>query len=167
MLTVLRFGLLLILMIAITKVSSAQSSVQLLDLHPDNSTTLEHPGVTTSQQCWNMCLNNPQCSAMVYHSKFQGCYLKTGNISGWKPWNEGFTVVKNRSSVKLDGLHPDSASELEHPGVTTGSECREMCQTNSRCKAAVYSQKYKGCYLKTGKISGWRNWPEGYTVVIR
>lgn len=67
------------------------------DQHPQGAQTFKLNGpVMPPGDCQIQCAQDPNCTVYVY-SKYEGCYLKTGEITGWEPWQgEGFAGVKVR-----------------------------------------------------------------------
>lgn len=76
-----------------------------------------------------------------------------------------FTASAYSGYVTVEKMHPDNSTTLLHPGATDESGCVALCTIDSACLAVVYDYKYRGCYLKSGSINGWRYWADGTTFV--
>lgn len=62
--------------------------------HPCGVKDYYHPGVTSTEVCERLCAGDPACTVYVYSRKYNGCYLKIGQIADWFPWEEGFSGRK-------------------------------------------------------------------------
>jgi hypothetical protein len=122
----------------------------------------------SEDDCQFHCLNHRDCVAFVFKRDDRACYLKTGKITGWEFWEQGYSGAKLSYSPRVnfeirEKQHPNPKSTetfFVNGTVMQAGDCQVRCADSPDCVAYFYSDA-NGCYLKKGEIkAGWVSAPE-------
>jgi uncharacterized protein len=122
-------------------------------------------GITTVEDCENLCLSDSACVGYTYNIKQGACFLKTaiGSLSSAR--DSTVTGVVNRQSAyrsSVNGVDADTPKVTRYPnmdapgndspwvpGIATVDQCENLCLANPACAGYTYNIKHSTCIPKT------------------
>jgi len=110
---------------------------------------------TSSQDCGNQCIANPQCNAFVTNATGTNCWLK-GNLSSPTPNSDRNTYQLSRIGAYATGSKVGNpqvgtdypSNDIINQGVNSAQDCATACQNQSGCNAFVTNLAGNYCWLK-------------------
>jgi len=132
--------------------------------------------------CARICYNSYGCKYVSFHARTGNCYLKTADAEeadsmlydkeykSCRASGSGCVAILDEVNF-ADGFFGSydvigSGASAPIPGVSTASDCQEICLWTNKCKYWTWDKEHRNCYLVSqqnslrysdGKISGSRN----------
>ena len=117
-------------------------------------------GITTSQDCKDICDQNQNCLAWTYDIQDQICHLKA-SVTMPKYLDSTLTSGLKYCTATMPDCYEESIdyqnNNLAHQFHKDWNECQEWCDQTAGCTHITYDTRHPTCYLKTGD-NGRRNY---------
>lgn len=100
--------------------------------------------------CRSECLRSTKCKAFTYVSGWGKCFLKSRAAKQHRVRFFAGHFDDQRRLVESSDDRDYNGTDLKKvSGVDSGKQCQNVCKEENKCKAFVYIEGYRDCWLKS------------------